>query len=152
MAAVLACRRRAWLSERTTLSILLVVFALVLTYTDWLWRWDQVFYDCSLRSWYRAPAQDIVIVAIDERSLRELGRWPWSRRVHAELVDKLTTAGAKVVALNIVFAEPAALDPAADVVLAAAIERSSRVILPVLNEHLESGGQLIETFAHPYAG
>ena len=40
---------------------------------------------------------DIVLVTIDDRSLREVGRWPWPRRYHAELTDKLTAAGAKPV-------------------------------------------------------
>ncbi len=37
----------------------------------------------------RAPEKRIVILDIDEKSLGELGRWPWSRRLMAELVDKL---------------------------------------------------------------
>jgi len=70
-----------------------------------------VFYDWSLAAWSRAPANDIVIVAIDEQSLRELGRWPWSRRIHATLVQTLTAAGAKAIALDIAFVEPTATDP-----------------------------------------
>ena len=35
---------------------------------------------------------DIVFVAIDDRSLREVGRWPWPRRQHAHLITKLSEA------------------------------------------------------------
>lgn len=47
----------------------------------------------------------IVIVDIDEASLREQGRWPWSRYRIAELVKRLTDAGAVVVAFDVLFAE-----------------------------------------------
>jgi len=49
---------------------------------------------------------EIVIAAVDEKSLSELGRWPWPRSTHAELVDKLKEYGAKAVGFDIVFAEP----------------------------------------------
>ncbi|WP_262030671.1 CHASE2 domain-containing protein [Microvirga sp. Mcv34] len=48
-----------------------------------------------------------VIVAIDEPSIGEIGqRWPWSRELHARLVESLRAAGAKVIAFDIIFADP----------------------------------------------
>ncbi|MDB5560001.1 MAG: adenylate/guanylate cyclase protein, partial [Enterovirga sp.] len=58
------------------------------------------------------PAKPVMIVDIDEASLRELGQWPWARTVMAELVTKLTASGAVVIAFDIVFAEPDRLSPA----------------------------------------
>lgn len=52
------------------------------------------------------PGSDVVIVAIDEKSLDRFGRWPWPRKRIAELTDKLKKAGAKVVAFDIIFSEP----------------------------------------------
>ncbi|MCD6070279.1 MAG: adenylate cyclase [Microvirga sp.] len=56
------------------------------------------------------PAPDkwgAVIVAIDEPSIGEVGqRWPWSREIHGKLVESLRAAGAKVIAFDIVFADP----------------------------------------------
>jgi adenylate cyclase len=49
---------------------------------------------------------ETVIVAIDEKSLSELGRWPWPRTTIAKLTDTLQEYGAKVVGFDIVFAEP----------------------------------------------
>ncbi len=49
---------------------------------------------------------EIVIIDIDEKSLREQGRWPWSRARVAELITQLADLGAVVVAFDIVFAEP----------------------------------------------
>jgi adenylate cyclase len=78
----------------------------------------------------RPPEQGAVVVAIDEPSFSEIGqRWPWSRELHAKLVESLRAAGAKVIAFDIIFSEPSteeadgafakALGP--DVVLAADI-------------------------------
>ncbi|MBS1222547.1 MAG: hypothetical protein H6R23_2167, partial [Proteobacteria bacterium] len=136
-------------SEKIGLALALAMLALVLSHAGGLSRWDLLFYDWSLAHQSRPPAQDIVIVAIDEQSLRELGRWPWSRHVHADLVRKLTAAGTKAVALDIVFAEPDAADPGADGDLAAALAANGRVALPLLNEQVRLNGQLIETLPVP---
>jgi len=61
----------------------------------------------------RAAAQrPVVIVDIDEKSLRKLGQWPWPRTRVADLVTRLTKLGALVVAFDVVFAEPDRLSPA----------------------------------------
>jgi len=52
------------------------------------------------------PGKETVIAAIDEKSLDELGRWPWSRNIQARLVNKLTEYGARVIAFDTVFSEP----------------------------------------------
>ncbi len=54
----------------------------------------------------RAPGGETVIAAIDEKSLTELGRWPWKRTTIALLVDKLKEYEAKSVGFDVVFAEP----------------------------------------------
>lgn len=54
----------------------------------------------------------IVIVDIDERSLQTLGQWPWSRHKVAKILVNLTNAGAGIIGLDIVFAEPDASSPA----------------------------------------
>src|SRR3954454_12964570 len=43
--------------------------------------------------WHKASGQ-IVVVKIDDQSLRAVGRWPWPRRYHAQLADRLSAAGA----------------------------------------------------------
>jgi adenylate cyclase len=53
----------------------------------------------------REASDDVVIVDLDENSLRLIGQWPWSRDVVADLILKLKSYGAKVVAFDIVFAE-----------------------------------------------
>ncbi|PKR55848.1 CHASE2 domain-containing protein [Thalassospira marina] len=52
------------------------------------------------------------IVDIDDKSLAELGQWPWPRTRLAELIYKLRVAGAAVVGFDIIFAEPDRTSPA----------------------------------------
>lgn len=54
----------------------------------------------------RAIGKETAVVAIDERSLTELGRWPWSRGVIAELVKALKAQGVKAIGFDIIFSEP----------------------------------------------
>jgi len=49
---------------------------------------------------------ETVIAVIDEKSLSELGRWPWPRTTIAQMVRKLKKNGAKAVGFDIVFSEP----------------------------------------------
>ena len=49
---------------------------------------------------------DVAIATIDEKSLDELGRWPWPRATITRLIDALTSYGAKVIVFDIVFSEP----------------------------------------------
>ena len=50
--------------------------------------------------------KDVVIIAIDQKSQEELGRWPWTRSVIVRLVDRLATYKPKVIGLDIVFSYP----------------------------------------------
>ncbi len=54
----------------------------------------------------------VVIVDIDERSLREIGQWPWPRTVIADLITRLRAAGALAVGFDVIFAEPDRMSPA----------------------------------------
>jgi len=77
--------------------------------SDVVKRLDYLVYDVRLRAEAQKPELDqrIVIVDIDEKSLSEVGRWPWSRDIVAKLIVELTdNLGAAVVGFDIVFAEP----------------------------------------------
>jgi adenylate cyclase len=54
----------------------------------------------------------VVIVDIDEGSLREIGQWPWPRTVIADLITRLRAAGAAAVGFDVIFAEPDRMSPA----------------------------------------
>lgn len=68
---------------------------------------DNIMYDARLAmTMPRARDNRIVILDIDEKSLGEVGRWPWSRNLMAELLDKLFDRhGVQLVAFDVVWAE-----------------------------------------------
>jgi len=73
---------------------------------------------------------EIVVVGIDEKSLETLGRFSqWPRSYYAQLIDSLAEAEARVVAFDILFAEPTAEDGQ----LAASIKNAGNVVLPVMH-------------------
>lgn len=51
------------------------------------------------------PSKDVVIIDIDEKSLKQLGQWPWKRKDFAKVLHNLSDAGAGIIGLDIVFAE-----------------------------------------------
>jgi adenylate cyclase len=76
------------------------------------------------------PDNKIVIVAIDDRSLEELGRFSnWPRTYHASLLDTLAGTGARIIAFDILFSEPSADDD----VLATSIQQAGNVVLPLIS-------------------
>lgn len=67
---------------------------------------EMKFYDLMFQ--LRGPVAagpELVIVAIDDASLKELGRWPWSRRYISRFLEKMHQAKAKVIGFDIIFAE-----------------------------------------------
>jgi adenylate cyclase len=57
-------------------------------------------------------ARPVVIIDIDEASLKEIGQWPWPRTVVADLVNRLNALGAVVIGFDVVFPEPDRMSPA----------------------------------------
>lgn len=93
---------------------------------------DMLVYDRMLPLASHPPSDDILIVAIDERSLATLGRWPWPRSIHGRLLSVLADAGAASVLLDMFFTEPSE-NPSDDADLALAMGRLP-VYLPMMAE------------------
>lgn len=92
-----------WFAVGATLLSLLTYWY----HPQWLEVFDQRGRDVVFRM--RAPPVapgDIAVVEVDERSIREYGRWPWPRPVQARLIQALKDAGVAVIALDIVYAQP----------------------------------------------
>jgi adenylate cyclase len=58
-----------------------------------------------------ATQRPVVIIDIDEKSLKSVGQWPWPRTRVADLITRLTDMGALVIAFDVVFAEPDRMSP-----------------------------------------
>jgi adenylate cyclase len=70
-------------------------------------RLEDAAYDVVLRmAGTTTPHPGVVIVDIDERSLASVGQWPWRRDVIGELITRLRDAGARAIAIDIMFPEP----------------------------------------------
>ncbi len=135
--------------ERFLLTLLLVVLGIALTLSAGITRWDLTLYDLFSTVYYQKPADEVLIIAIDELSLREYGRWPWPRRIHADLINKLARGGAAAVGYDVIFSEANSKDPGDDQALARALADSGRVILPVFHEKVAGGGPLQLTLPLP---
>jgi CHASE2 domain-containing sensor protein/signal transduction histidine kinase len=73
-------------------------------------RLDLAMFDFGKRLVAIEPANDLVLVEIDETSLGQLGRWPWPRKLHASLIAKLKVEGAVSVGLDLLLSEPSGDD------------------------------------------
>lgn len=80
------------------------------------------------------PSDEIIIVAIDEASIRRFGRFPWPRSVVAEALGKISAAHPKAIALTVLFSDPTT--EADDAALSQAIKQAGNVVV---------AAQLIET-------
>ena len=71
-------------------------------------RLELIAYDYRIPMLFQdEPDPSLVIIDIDERSISELGQWPWPRRVVADLIEKLfSTHGIAVLGVDVVFSEP----------------------------------------------
>ena len=67
---------------------------------------ERQLYDAANGLTARTPSDRIAVIAIDDASIANLGRWPWPRELHAQLIDQLSAAGAKTIAYTALFFEP----------------------------------------------
>ena len=141
--------RRLLRSEQLRFAAVLLVSYCALFFSDALWRIDNVIYDAHMKYWSKPAPDDIVIIEIDEQSLRQFGRWPWPRSLHAELINKLSQTKAKGIVLDLIFSEVNNNDLISDAKLIEAVRNNGRIIMPVLLEQNRLNGQLIETLPIP---
>ena len=58
-----------------------------------------------------STSRPVVILDIDEASLKDIGQWPWPRTIVADLVTQLTQLGAAAIGFDVIFAEPDRMSP-----------------------------------------
>lgn len=116
----------------------LIVISITVNHFQLLQRWDNLVYDYALTDVKTESDKEIIILHIDEESLEKLGRWPWSRAIHARLLNLLSQEQVAAVGLDILFMEADLAHPEDDVLLANAIQSSGNVVLPVLTDQSEN--------------
>ena len=86
-----------------------VVIAVVFLFAkggDLLQSLERKAYDLGVKASSKNPNEKIAIIAIDDQSINNIGRWPWSRDIHAQMADLLAGAKAKVIGNTVFFFEP----------------------------------------------
>lgn len=116
---------REWLAVAAVASLIVAAAAVTGAFV----RADNLIYDGLMAMRPLRPDPRVVIVAIDDRSLAEIGRWPWDRATHARLLERLAAARPRAVIYDVLFQEPTDQDAE----LAAAIAKVPTV-LPVLTQ------------------
>ncbi len=128
--------RRVALREWFTILTIMLLLALSLGWQDGLGRLDQTLYDKFVSINGREARNDIVIIAIDDFSLAQLGRWPWPRKLHAQLIEKINQGNPRVIGLDVVLSEPEAAQAdgsrPGDLALAKAMMQNRRTVLPIV--------------------
>ncbi len=112
-------RGRLW-TEWLATAVLLSALLTALIVTGATSRLDNILYDMAVKLRRQAPRPDIVIVAIDQASLRRIGQWPWSRGVEAQLITDIARAKPKALTCHFFFLAPT--NPADDQALRDAIK------------------------------
>jgi serine/threonine-protein kinase len=88
------------------LAVLIALVLLLSLNSDLVQSLERKAYDMGVRATGLAPSDKVAVIAIDDESIANIGRWPWPRDIHAQLIDKLTAAKAKTIATTVFFTEP----------------------------------------------
>jgi PAS domain S-box-containing protein len=118
-------------SGRTIIWAIAIIVISTMAATLVMWRAPAlkvVAHDALVRARGTArPPDEVVIVAVDEASVKRLGRFPWPRRLMAQALHKLSDARPKVIALNLLYSDPT--NEGDDAALAEAIKRAGNVVV-----------------------
>jgi len=123
----MAARRLPWFLLATGL----IALVTLLTLMQPMPRVDRMLQDNARADMRQPPSHEIVIVAIDEPSMAAIGRWPWRRALHAELLRRIAADNPRCIGLDLLLTEPDQEHPGDDAVLAAGIADSGCVVLPM---------------------
>lgn len=102
-------KKSFWKADWFAALIISLAF-LVSAGSDFIQSLERKAYDLGVQASTRDPGNHIAVIAIDDQSIANIGRWPWSREVHAAMIEKLSAAQAKVIGNTVYFLEPQ-IDP-----------------------------------------
>lgn len=119
------------MNDRLFTTVLLVLIASAVAFSQILIRFDYFYYDLGQYLNSQKTPDNVVIVAVDEASLKSIGTWPWSKRFHTELVHHLINEKPSAIGFGIDFSEPERDAAEVDNAFAETLMRSGNVVLPV---------------------
>ncbi|BCD97153.1 serine/threonine-protein kinase [Marinagarivorans cellulosilyticus] len=82
-----------------------IVICIVLSLSQFTNAIDRLIYDSFGRLLNVPVESDVAIIAVDDRSIESLGRWPWPRHIHASLIEKLNEVSPRLIIINFLFSE-----------------------------------------------
>jgi serine/threonine-protein kinase len=88
------------------IGLLVVLFFLFSAGSDLIQSLERKAYDLGVRATSRTPSDRVAVIAIDDQSIANLGRFPWPRATHANMLDMLAASQAKVIGNTVLFSEP----------------------------------------------
>ena len=94
--------RRDWIAALAVVLLYLMAWA----FTPLVNGLENTAYDAGVRLTTRVPSSKIAVIAIDQQSLDNIGRWPWPRDIQARLIDKLAAAHAHTIVSTVYYTEP----------------------------------------------
>ncbi len=94
------------LSAERVCVLLAFLIGIVLSWAQLTKNLDWLIYDQIQSFGTHSSETNVALIAIDEQSLAELGRWPWSRTTHATLLEKIRGSEPTAIVLNFLFSEP----------------------------------------------
>lgn len=136
-------------------ALLLVLALLISTLSTYLFysgkteSLDRFHYDHVQQFSRLSSSGEIVIIEIDDKSLNQLGRWPWARKTHANLLEILHEWETKVIVFDILFPEADKNDHQSDLLFSETIPKKNNVVLPIHYETLDQTGMIVESPPHP---
>jgi adenylate cyclase len=138
-------------------SLIVIVLLSSLFYLGLFENWQKKLSDSLFTP--RPASQEIVIVAIDNDSIQNIGRWPWKRSVHANLLTAIEKQKPVVVGFDVSFLEPGevredsqfslALKKFDNVVLASERESGGKILQPISQFSQFSQTGFVNTVANP---
>ncbi|MFC1524606.1 CHASE2 domain-containing protein, partial [Thermodesulfobacteriota bacterium] len=127
----MAIKKKSFLSFFLSLLSVFIIVALNVNQNPFFEAFEAKSYDLRFRT-MRGPVKgdpNIAIIALDEKSIKEIGRFPWSRKHYVKLIDTVSAAGAKALVMDAFF--PETEDTAIDGKFGAALARAKNVTLAV---------------------
>jgi EAL domain-containing protein (putative c-di-GMP-specific phosphodiesterase class I)/CHASE2 domain-containing sensor protein/GGDEF domain-containing protein len=135
---------RRYRKERWFAAIVILVLSGILFVTGSLEPVEHRLSEVRARLLDRPPTGTVAIVEVDAKSIHAINSWPWSRRYHAALVDRLGVANVAMIAFDVDFS--AHSDAAGDAAFGRSLRKVEPVILPIFQQRASAvSGDMIKS-------